>query len=92
MSGNHLEPVSHHLCPCVQRAVIALTGKGVERDRTYIDLGNKPDWFERVAAYRAALAQRPSVRSAAPAGYPQRLHAFLQRRGSHLSRLIAEAA
>lgn len=37
--------ISHDLCPYVQRAVIALTEKGVPFDRTYIDLDNKPDWF-----------------------------------------------
>ncbi len=37
--------ISHHLCPFVQRAVIALTEKGVPFDRIYIDLANKPDWF-----------------------------------------------
>src|SRR6516225_3257669 len=37
--------VSHDLCPFVQRAVIALTEKGVPFDRIYIDLADKPDWF-----------------------------------------------
>ena len=37
--------VSHHLCPYVQRAAIALTEKGVAFDRVYVDLANKPDWF-----------------------------------------------
>jgi glutathione S-transferase len=37
--------VSHHLCPYVQRAVIALTEKGVPFERINIDLANKPDWF-----------------------------------------------
>ena len=37
--------VSHHLCPYVQRAAIALTEKGVAFERTFIDLANKPDWF-----------------------------------------------
>lgn len=40
-----LELISHHLCPYVQRAVIALTEKGVDHERRYIDLGNKPSWF-----------------------------------------------
>ena len=40
-----LRLVSHHLCPYVQRAVIALTEKGVTHERTYIDLAAKPDWF-----------------------------------------------
>lgn len=37
--------VSHHLCPYVQRAAIALAEKAVEFDRVYVDLANKPDWF-----------------------------------------------
>ena len=40
-----LRLVSHHLCPYVQRAVIALTEKGVAHERTYIELAAKPDWF-----------------------------------------------
>jgi glutathione S-transferase len=43
------ELVSHHLCPYVQRAVIALTEKGVAFTRTYIDLANKPDWFKQIS-------------------------------------------
>ena len=42
----------------------------------------------RLAAWRAALAQRPSVRSAVAADYPQRLEAFLRGRRSELSRRI----
>jgi glutathione S-transferase len=37
--------ISHDLCPYVQRAVIALTEKGVPFDRVYVDLANKPAWF-----------------------------------------------
>lgn len=37
--------VSHHLCPYVQRAVIALTEKAVPFARRDIDLSRKPDWF-----------------------------------------------
>jgi glutathione S-transferase len=37
--------ISHDLCPYVQRAVIALTEKGVPFDRIYVDLDDKPDWF-----------------------------------------------
>jgi glutathione S-transferase len=40
-----LKLVSHKLCPYVQRAVIALTEKGVRFERVDIDLANKPDWF-----------------------------------------------
>lgn len=41
--------VSHKLCPFVQRAVIALTEKGVPYRRTDIDLAHKPDWFSRLS-------------------------------------------
>lgn len=41
--------VSHHLCPYVQRAAIALSEKGVAFERVYIDLGNKPDWFLKIS-------------------------------------------
>jgi glutathione S-transferase len=40
-----LRLISHKLCPFVQRAVIALTEKGVAFERIDIDLTNKPDWF-----------------------------------------------
>ena len=41
--------ISHKLCPYVQRAVIALTEKGVPFERIDIDLANKPDWFLKVS-------------------------------------------
>jgi glutathione S-transferase len=44
-----LKLVSHKLCPYVQRAVIALTEKGVAFERIDIDLANKPDWFLKVS-------------------------------------------
>jgi glutathione S-transferase len=37
--------VSHHLCPYVQRAAIALSEKGASFAREYVDLAAKPDWF-----------------------------------------------
>src|SRR5258708_21466022 len=40
-----LRLISHKLCPYVQRAVIALTEKGVAFERIDIDLANKPAWF-----------------------------------------------
>jgi glutathione S-transferase len=40
-----LKLISHKLCPYVQRAVIALTERGVAFERIDIDLANKPDWF-----------------------------------------------
>lgn len=45
MSGTKLTLVSHHLCPYVQRAAIALQEKGIEFERIYIDLAAKPEWF-----------------------------------------------
>ncbi|WP_086994734.1 glutathione S-transferase family protein [Rhizobium sullae] len=45
MSDNKLTLVSHHLCPYVQRAAIALIEKGVPFERRYVDLSAKPDWF-----------------------------------------------
>lgn len=44
-----LHLISHDLCPFVQRAVIALTEKGVRFERTNIDLANKPEWFARIS-------------------------------------------
>ena len=44
-----LKLISHTLCPYVQRAVIALTEKGVEFERIDIDLANKPDWFAKIS-------------------------------------------
>src|SRR5215831_9638634 len=41
--------VSHHLCPYVQRAVIALTEKAAPFERVYVDLANKPDWFKALS-------------------------------------------
>lgn len=37
--------VSSKTCPFVQRAVILLREKNVEHEVTYVDLGNKPEWF-----------------------------------------------
>jgi glutathione S-transferase len=44
-----LELVSHHLCPYVQRAVIALTEKGVPFKRTVVDLADRPEWFRALS-------------------------------------------
>jgi glutathione S-transferase len=41
--------VSHHLCPYVQRAAIALAEKGVAFERVYVDLANRPDWFKAIS-------------------------------------------
>jgi glutathione S-transferase len=44
-----LKLISHKLCPYVQRAVIALTEKGIAFERVDIDLANKPDWFLEIS-------------------------------------------
>ncbi|WP_316215017.1 glutathione S-transferase family protein [Bradyrhizobium sp. SZCCHNR2035] len=44
-----LKLISHKLCPYVQRAVIALTEKGVAFGRIDIDLADKPDWFLKIS-------------------------------------------
>jgi glutathione S-transferase len=44
-----LKLISHKLCPYVQRAVIALTEKGVAFERIDIDLANKPGWFLKIS-------------------------------------------
>ena len=41
--------ISHHLCPYVQRAAIALAEKGIAFERVNIDLAAKPDWFKAVS-------------------------------------------
>ncbi|WP_192245476.1 glutathione S-transferase family protein [Mesorhizobium silamurunense] len=41
--------VSHHLCPYVQRAAIALAEKGVLFERVDVDLADKPDWFKAIS-------------------------------------------
>lgn len=41
--------VSHHLCPYVQRAAIALTEKEVPFERVTINLADKPAWFRRLS-------------------------------------------
>ena len=46
---DRLELVSHDLCPYVQRAVIALTEKGVAHSRTDIDLAARPAWFRAIS-------------------------------------------
>lgn len=44
-----LKLTSHKLCPYVQRAVIALTEKGIPFERIDIDLADKPDWFLKLS-------------------------------------------
>src|SRR5262245_55587510 len=56
--------VSHHLCPYVQRAAIALREKGVVFERVAIDLAAKPDWFKAISP----LGKVPLLRVARPGG------------------------
>jgi glutathione S-transferase len=49
MSDTKLTLISHHLCPYVQRAAIALAEKGVPFERRYVDLAAKPDWFTAIS-------------------------------------------
>ncbi len=49
MTEATLQLVSHHLCPYVQRAAIALAEKGVSYERKYVDLADKPDWFKALS-------------------------------------------
>jgi glutathione S-transferase len=44
-----LKLISHHLCPYVQRALIALTEKKVPFERIDVDLAKKPDWFKALS-------------------------------------------
>jgi glutathione S-transferase len=60
MSG--LTLVSHHLCPYVQRAAIALSEKGIAFERVSIDLAAKPDWFKAISP----LSKVPLLRVARP--------------------------
>ncbi|MEI2300002.1 glutathione S-transferase family protein [Ensifer sp. MJa1] len=53
--------VSHHLCPYVQRASIALDEKGIRFERTNIDLKAKPDWFLKISPLgKVPLLQVPT--------------------------------
>jgi glutathione S-transferase len=54
--------VSHHLCPFVQRAAIALSEKGAEFERITIDLANKPEWFKAISP----LGKVPLLKVARP--------------------------
>lgn len=47
--SSDLTLVSHHLCPYVQRAAIALAEKGVPFARLNVDLAAKPDWFAAIS-------------------------------------------
>jgi glutathione S-transferase len=59
-----LKLISHKLCPYVQRAVIALTEKGVSFERIDIELAGKPDWFLKISP----LGKVPVLQVATDAG------------------------
>ena len=44
-----LKLISHYLCPYVQRARIVLAEKGITHELEFIDLANKPAWFNRIS-------------------------------------------
>ena len=54
--------VSHHLCPYVQRAVVALSEKGVAFERLDVDLAAKPAWFQAISP----LGKVPLLKVARP--------------------------
>ena len=41
--------ISFKLCPYVQRVAIVLEEKGIAFDLVYVDLANKPDWFNAIS-------------------------------------------
>ena len=49
MTQPALTLVSHHLCPYVQRAAIALAEKQTPFERVSVDLANKPAWFKAIS-------------------------------------------
>ncbi len=49
MIDQHLKLISHHLCPYVQRASIALQELDIPFERVNIDLNAKPDWFLKIS-------------------------------------------
>lgn len=61
---SQLTLVSHHLCPYVQRAAIALLEKGVPFRRAMVDLAAKPDWFMAISP----LGKVPLLRVPLPDG------------------------
>lgn len=44
-----LQLISHPVCPYVHRSRITLLEKDVPHELTYIDLGNKPEWFKQLS-------------------------------------------
>jgi len=50
-SSPNFEVVSAHTCPYVQRVTIALKEKGIDYTHRYVDLKNKPDWFNKISPF-----------------------------------------
>ena len=48
---SELRLYSYASCPFAQRTRITLAEKGLDFERTEIELGNKPDWFLKVSPY-----------------------------------------
>jgi len=46
-----LELISTYTCPYVQRARILMNEKGADYGITYIDVANKPDWFNEISPF-----------------------------------------
>jgi glutathione S-transferase len=46
---HRFELISNHLCPYTQRAAIQLAEKGLEYERVYIDLADRPAWFVKLS-------------------------------------------
>lgn len=63
-SAPKLTLVSHHLCPYVQRAAIALAEKAASFERVFIDLAQKPAWFTALSP----LGKVPLLRVIQPDG------------------------
>lgn len=75
--------VSHHLCPYVQRAVIVAAEKGIELERDYISLADKPNWFLKLSPTGkvpvlqvgdTALFESAVIAEYLDEAYPNRLH------------------
>lgn len=45
----NLELISFPICPFVQRSAIVLGHQGISFKRTYIDLNDRPDWFDKIS-------------------------------------------
>jgi glutathione S-transferase len=49
MTYPNLRLISHKLCPYVQRALIVLAERDIPHELVFIDMGEKPDWFLKIA-------------------------------------------